>query len=779
MRRNKTFGCAQGVRVVLALVFAVFALPAFGAATSLDSLNKTNWRTFAKPLPLGHDEMLLFERDGATAVGWRIRWSQGKAERFALPWLRLEDKRRYSAAATTKGLWLVGAGVLLVQPDGRVLQQPLDYEEPVVVGLSDGSVLVLGNAKEEVGRALRIAVDKAGTRLLVEDKGALPGAGVTAVALRNGSVLLLGGPRSASYAATLDPLTGRVQPIAPMPRARSFAAAQLLPDGRVAVGGAEFLRCHDPSAREVDLYDPGANTWISLPPLPLPLCSEAYGADRPSMAVAQDGALMLGGHLETHLMTLSIDRRSATGYAASWKQMGVLPQRRIGGVVQVLSNGDVGVAGGVHPRVDAGCCWATPGVDRISSSDDPAYRSFGLDMTSPAVARRGQRVFVALGWQFTSTSTGQMRYSSAAELIDLATGKVTQLPQVPFASGAGDALWLDEDRVLLKGHTARSFSGGQDPASYMPQSSGGLAIYSVARGSWTKLDVPVLQDSRVAGARDGRLLFVSPDVVLRRMTTADMKVTELSGAATRERRGGSVRWLADGRFVLAGGYAHSDLISLADDGCKESSPALECRERFVGYGALVPAQQHDVFRDKDLSQWSLSSPGTSVGTEAVIEADGSVTRVGMVDAPDGVNAAGQPLKRVRVLIERSDPGGGNWRALPLPAELAEPTPQLSGPCQNPVDCRLMLAPDPRNPARELLFLGAGDFAGDRLANSTAMVRVWWFDAAANRWHLMLEADPRSARTSPQDLAAPLSDAATRMRSLGWHLPTPVLWTERP
>ena len=289
-------------------------------------------------------------------------------------------------------------------------------------------------------------------------------------------------------------------------------------------------------------------------------------------------------------MVLPRDAKSASGYAHDWQLHGNLRYRRISGIAQALSDREVVVAGGVD-NADGqfgGCCKATAGIDRIIIDSGASEASLTMRLTGVGVARRGNKVFAAGGRTFGFTSTGQMRYSAHAEMIDLTSGAVQQLPNVPFASGGAKAVWLDEERILVKGSRGadggRGFEPGEDLASYMPPSSGAMAIYHVGQRRWSEaIAMPELEHAELISAdANSALLFSARGQVLK-FDFASSKIREVV-QAQRRRTGDVSRLIAPGQLVFAGGLVQRDTVSVVDEECETQRGGNACPERFVGFG---------------------------------------------------------------------------------------------------------------------------------------------------------------------------------------------------
>ena len=765
------------------------------------------WRGVGDPLAIGQDAMLVFGLDdNGAAFAWRLNWADNTATSIALPGLVLDRDLRYSAAQSPAGLWLAGPSIALLRPDGRLLQAPLKVQRPPLLTQPDGSLLVFKDKENEDSRqilSVRVAAD--GNSLVVKPLAGLsydgrpneagqhyrePRYGHSVLRMADGRVLMFGGDTTSTLASVFDPASARMTPVAPLPHPRVLPAAIVLADGRVAVAGAEHLGCYQPAAREIDLYDSKANTWTTLPRLPLPLCAEASGAWRPSMAQASDGSLVVGGGLEPELLTLSRDAKSPSGFASSWRRLVFLPTPRAGGVVQALPGGRLVVVGGLHNPAGFGdCCRRTAGVDRVSLRDAPlAFGPGGLTLNGPGVARRGMRLFVAGGRRFVTAGFGQMRFGALAEIIDLKTGLSTQLDTVPVVAGSLDAVWLDDDRVLVKGRLAQNDRGfDTDLSSYMPVGSAAMAILRVSTGRWVRVDKPDLSASRLVGISEGQVLLLQASGGLLTWLPGDAEAKP--GPSTLGGGIGAQRLLSDGRIVLAASLAPSDIVSVLDPVC---DALATCRERFVGLGPQSSAPLIEVVKLSDPSfhlarRSELSADLLNV--HHAIDATGRVIRLSWAPRP----AEGSP----RPSKDRPAPGwhaerardlsGTTWEALPLPAPwLATAGRDLPGEkaCGSasqggPEICQVLALDDPRDPTgqRSLLFLRSTVANRDYNDSAVGDTAVWWFDEAAGRWQLVFETTGFGARYAVFDLPKSLFPGPGRLRSIGWHLEQPVLWVD--
>ncbi len=781
---------------------------AFDPPLPIDELSHRPWRaTFAKPILDGGDTLYF---DSLATQMWRLNWKKDIAIPLLVSALSRKDQHRYTVIRSKAGLWFIGPVVLLVLPDEKHVVIPFDSDEPTVVALKDGSVFVLGRSVRNHTEQMRRLVPTP-QGIVVEDKGLLPHSlsgqkvdymarhGVAAITLKDGRVMTAGGGYAdAKRAAIIDPISGKVEAIADMPHKRTNAVLGLLADGRVVVAGHEHLNCKDHDVRTVDLYDPRLSVWQSLPDLPFPLCADAYGASGPSGTVLADGTVVLGGHLERHILALRPSTESTNGYANFWEVLGPTKRERISGVLQAISKSAVAIAGGVH-RED-GCCYGTPGAEIMplpaQAFIKPDFQSFGLRLLGPGIARRGPQVFITAGRIFSTTSTGQMRYSSLAELLDLNTGQVQQLPSLPFAAGSAKVAWLDEDRILVKGQAPR----GSNLSVYMPPSPDALAIYSIKAKSWKMLGEPKeIKDTQLLDARGDEALLMSTSSALLRLNLSTMHVEQLP-PSRRLQIGAIARWLPDGKVVVAGGSMQEKSVSLIDDSCEilGEEPGEACPEKFAAWGPFVPANRYQTFSpsDKDSAgTWAISNgERASVALQAdqataqiqtLIDAQGRVTRLIMPTESSVIEA--EPLNLAKLRVERSSSAGWIAQALPRREDGVSP-------CYR--DCRLILAQDPRDPNKELLFLQEGALDNDWFNQDLdrdpypdlspgpnpgkgpapqPVLRLWWLDDASGQWHHVLQAEANALRSEIFSLKAPLSNATQQIRSLGWHLVRPILW----
>lgn len=416
---------------------------------------------------------------------------------------------------------------------------------------------------------------------------------------------------------------------------------------------------------------------------------------------------------------------------------------------------------------------ALPPVEARQVTD--LYAASALQRNGVGVARRGPLVVLA-GGRSCCKDYFTMQPSTQVELLDLRSGRVEILEHLPIVSRAIDLAWLDEDRVLAKGHSLLTELGPQDMAvEGLTGASVGMAVYSFSSRRWRSVAAPAIGGT-VVGQQGPHVLVMN---VYGRATEVDFTGEEPrlvpwpQGIAKRQ--GARTRWLDNGHLVRAGGMAQQDLVSLVDEACESTSSTQRCPVRYGATGAVEASRWHERVAGSNAA-WMPSALSSGLGTSAVVDARGRVVVLGRMHRPD------RPFDDDEIVIERSNPSGTAWDRLPLPQLPRDSGQTLSQLC--PLDlaqCELLLAADPARPGQELLFLRASPLVSDRGLHDAmgqaaqTVSRIWWFDDETSRWQLVLELRGRAVRDSVQTLTLPLAGASRSLKSIGWHLDQPILW----
>lgn len=272
---------------------------------------------------------------------------------------------------------------------------------------------------------------------------------------------------------------------------------------------------------------------------------------------------------------------------------------------------------------------------------------------------------------------------------------------------------------------------------------------------------PAVQESALLEAHGHEAFFLSASGAVQQLNlkTGDLQAI---GQLPSGRQGAQARLVNGGRLVAAGGDAASERVSVIDEACESRQDPLGCPERYAGFGPMVPSTNAEILALGASTTGSPYLASTDLAPQAkstalAIDKDGTVYML-VSDLRDEVHR-----------MVRSRTGPKSWQALPMPAG--------GRLCRS--DCALMVAADPRDPAQELLFFRQGaidaTYGDDNVANEPA--KVWWWNAPNQAWDLVLQAaDGMAARATPQRLdQRALGKKGQVMMSLGWHLPTPILW----
>lgn len=730
----------------------------------------------ADPLPLNLEETLFVY--GNVRSGWGDRttsshgeqrnWRTGRTKQLDLSFLPVvydqqTNLQRYTVAATSAGLWMVGPHLALLRPDGRhhlinlpdykPLQQG-EYRKLEAAGLDDGSVLVsLAQRKLNSGRygwsaqmyRLSLQADGAGIQLQP-----IPSAprldsdiegDIAAIKLADGKILVSGvavgeGSRRELQFWLYNPRNDSWQRTGNLNHTRKHMAMAALPDGRAFVAGGESDGSvtggradvnHSSGrrgevSRTVELWDPGTGQWDLLPSMPLSFKIKAHNAVKPSAAALPDGSLAVGGGMHRHVLLL---RARGKSFAPYWTVAGSTPGQRVNGVLQVLGNNEMLVLGGVAPLPNnGGCCRRQTGGDRIVWKGDGMQRKESVSLARPdsAVAHRGDLSFAAGGWEAYMFSSRETQASSIAELIDHRSGRVQELPPLPHSLLAGRAMWLDDDRILIKAHQA--LYGSDFQSSLEHATSGFLAIFSQSRGAWRALEDARIAGAELAGLVKNEIILVDADTQVWAVKSDSLEIRKFPRLALT-RKDGTSRTFPDGRVVVAGGHAQSQIIQAIDADCQKP----ECPLRNFGTGSLKPASRYETFNPATQA-WQLSAESGGAGVSAVIRNDGRVMQLGQVRLPRGSGDESAANVQGKWQVEESNSFGTAWRRLPLPTGIGDIQKQDEASCgrgygEVPFSCTLLIGQLPEG--GDLVFLVRARWASEMRHD------LWVFDDSAAQW----------------------------------------------
>ncbi len=346
---------------------------------------------------------------------------------------------------------------------------------------------------------------------------------------------------------------------------RAGHTATRLGDGRVVVIGGEDLRAGRSMLASVEIYDPGADVWTELTPLPEPRCNH-------SATLLDDGRiLVVGGGLTNAIGSPSgLEVRSeallfdpATGV---WEALGPNVTPRHGHQAARLPSGKILVVGGAgnvsttHPAMGAGS-GESPFGNPLADAEvfDPKTLTFtatgGLAQARTSftlTALADGRVLVSGGASNEEVVEGESFDTS--EIYDEATG--TFAPAGVFDGfdrlHAGAARLLD-GRVFLFGGKRANVAFLRDSQLFDPVSGSWASDALIAPGRTIPLVVPTDAGGALVIAGYGCTALGCAPMGSVNAWHLDGSVTEgppLGGARALS----TATVLEDGSVLVAGGY---------------------------------------------------------------------------------------------------------------------------------------------------------------------------------------------------------------------------------
>lgn len=571
--------------------------------------------------------------------------------------------------------------------------------------------------------------------------------GLSVVRLDSGRVLVAGSDSQASKSTWLyDADKDLWQRSGDLDTARSHPALAALPGGGAFAGGTSALVADSAAAYRAELWDPASGRWRRLPDLPLSFRVDALRAKGPSAVALPDGSIAMGGGMHGHIALLRA-RDGGFPDGSQWTIPASLMKPRMGAELRPMNNSQsILITGGVEIDSEGRCCVDSDGVAKLEWAGDgnSRFTSLGLDREEPIVAHRGELSFVTGGWETISAGTTGIQPSAVVELVDRRSGRAQQLPPLPAPALVGAALWLDEQRILVKAVAQtgeyESHSQGMARHELETDAAGFLALYDRRGKAWKTLNDPRLDRAQLIGMSGGQALLTSPDGQAWSVSLDGFGIRGLP-SPPRAREGFITRRLADGRILIAGGTEQIQRILMDTPDCQSD----DCPDVYRGYGPLEPAYRHAWYRP-DTGQWEESAPSLGAGTDAILRADGSVWKIGTpAPAADDAPAAD-------TVLEVFDPTGG-WRQVPWPKE--------DMPCRHRLDaCQLLLAATPDG-STEIPALRIRSDDGQQVH-----YELWAYDEAQGQWH---EAAKDMTRREFSEHAWPLIERDEGMEPWGRQL----------
>lgn len=754
----------------------------------------------ADPFPLGsHKTLYVYGNGGSGGArfttrlsGELIDWSNNSDSTVDLSTLpvRRNNKgalERYTIVSNQSGIWFVGPVIALLQGDGvlhsieydlppAVTEVPAsrDTINPLAIGLNDGSLLVLTKLRsDDKGHIFLVkAIKKFGDVTLAMDElhaGPPMQDDSAAIKLSDGRVLLVGGRYYFEQRAQLfDPVTLTWTATGSTNRHRTNVALTALPDGRAVVVGA--ASSEDQAAvvgNTAEIWDPATGKWSLLPPLPLSFQVVADGAHAPSIAVLPDGSLVVAGGMHQQVVML---KNNGKTFASYWLVVGSTTTRA-GGIVQALSNSEVVVSGGVDVTSNHQCCWYRGGGDRVAwrAADIVFDKNILLESAGVAIAHRGSLSFAAGGAKTYFYPFTRVQGSAVTILIDWKTRKTTELPPLPELLLSGDAMWVDDKHVVVKGVRKIYENGFEvDSRSVEPVTHGLFAELDLNTMTWRALSDRRIDECRLAGTLHDEALLVCPTAEAYSVSLGpEMSITELPRLISTHRFS-TMRVTADGRVIVAGGLSQHQLFEALDAECD----APDCPVRWFSRGSIAPSQRYEILDASPGAAWHLSAPSTGEGSSAVIRADGRVVKLGFTPIPNRDDENAVP-NYTHWDIEQSEIDGSAWRPLPLPSVFQAGDLQ-NAPCgKDPQsqNCELMSADIPGT-TQTIVFLVQ---CHPVQYQWNQRYDVWVFNDNENVWQLVTQGIAADELDEPQRL--PFKSNGAVLKAAMFEPGHVRLWTE--
>ncbi|MES1189518.1 MAG: hypothetical protein ABUS47_00430 [Steroidobacter sp.] len=726
----------------------------------------------AAPLPLGKDATLfLYDNRDIHAPpssphevrGQIVDWTNNAIANFdhTLSLQSLDHNGNvvpYIAVADKAGIWVVGSSIDFFGYDGETRRGTLDgfkpeltnvaeppgMMKPIAIGLDDGSMLLLTRQRfDSSGKAYRILPDTVNEHhLAVNQLPYVPllESGSAAIRLKDGRVMLIVGRHYSDRQNVFlyNPADNGWKFAGETDLYREEISLAILADGRVFVGGVSRDKQEGESVGNVpELWDPRTETWSALPPMPLSFHVNAQRSLTSSAAVMPDGSIVVAGGLHRYIMVL---QRHDGAFASHWVVVGRTSSTRIGGIVQALGNGEVVVSGGLKDAPDCNCP-AIMGSERIKWTPNNGNRDFSISMAfnDPAVAYHGASTFTAGGWARYSMLPYKIQTSAIAELIDNATGEISELPSLPDPVFHVKALWVDDDRIVLSapltdGRYYQGIDGNETRATPDSFTKGFLAIFSMKRRSWSVFRDRRIWKSELAGVVGNDAILVSPDAktwavsldgfamraLPRQISVRTYSINPTEDVTATHVTGGVSRVLNDGRVIVAGGLSQSNFVEAQDINCQFA----DCPLLDFARGPVKPSSRYEIYDPKS-GIWKLSSTSRIGASDAVIENDGNVVKLEIGENSEGARDA-VSVKNVNTndvsesLIEVSSQDGLKWTSVPKPAELSE--------CSGLYTCRLTSGMLPDDAGTVVFLVQQSSRSGIELFN------LWMLNPDLSGWN---------------------------------------------
>ncbi|MFZ6760406.1 hypothetical protein ACO0K9_24655 [Undibacterium sp. Ji50W] len=622
----------------------------------------------AAPLVMGDGSALFFNVSSGRQA---VRVYPEQPERNLITILgskgagNVSDKpNSHGAALTEAGAWLVGAGVELLRPGGKVIRGKLSVPRfgPRVVALADGSIMVVGGRSwsdnkdmSNTVRVERLWLD-ANEQIQAEILPPLPvpvgnsdgSSGYSLLHLGKGRVMLCGA-KYYNGNFLYEPQEKRWYPLPEFAQQRIKPALSLLPDGRVWASGGDGGN----AASTTEIWNPATKNWTAGPDLPVPMIehSSVMLNEAPGRKAT---VLLAGGYFPSVLAWHPGDAGDKPVL------VGQHAMQRQGAALIPLTNNRLAVISGRHARSNAHEGWGrrSEGISIIpldlnaSGKRDAAWT---MQVDGGLAEHKGQLMFAGGQLHHSFTGSEDAVSTRLLEAVQLDTGLVRSLPALPVAADKAQLAWLNDSELLL-------YAGlGEGPDMlWLRVLNAKTGVFRRLPGTFSVGDNASdarRSGMRLIGAQAGRGWLIGENAQVLWVST---KGVETAPRLQRQRVQFVGRVLSDGRAIVAGGEVESEVVAARPVDC------VSCTPIYIGFGPNLPARRHEIY-NPGTSSWDTSAPSRGVGGSHAILADGRVIKAGILT--EKIRDAKTPDKfeeQRRPLLELSNPSGTVWRTLPWP-----------------------------------------------------------------------------------------------------------------
>jgi N-acetylneuraminic acid mutarotase len=350
----------------------------------------------------------------------------------------------------------------------------------------------------------------------------------TATLLPNGNVLITGGTNGQfsflSSSELYNPTTNKWSSVASLNVARGGHTATLLPNGKILVVGGVGSGKFGTVQSSVELYDPSANTWTAVAPVPIARSNHAA-------SLLPNGKVLVAGGFGSSVLS---DCELYDPSSNVWSEVGSLVTARYRFSAALMPSGKVLATGG------------TDGTNALASAEqfDPASNLW-TSAGSIANARYDHTTTVlANGKTLIVAGEDDYNYLATAEVYDTQIGTSTATTSMAGRRESHSATLLPNGKVLV--------AGGIDDldAGYLSSAE----LYDESNATWS----PAAGMSTLRAGHTATLLSNGKVLVTGGFTVVSGKQASLNTAELYDAN--SNTWTSAGIFATSRGGHTATLI---------------------------------------------------------------------------------------------------------------------------------------------------------------------------------------------------------------------------